>query len=553
MSKVHERESVMEFTFENHGTNTYLVYSVKPEDTVDTMSLGMLTHNKIPGLASTQFAQMDANKFIKYNISARVSVRQFLEGIVNKARLIGVFKGIVTGLLSAEEYMIDPRSVVIDLDYMFVDVSSYQTALICLPLLNVEDTDINLGAMFKNIIFQTQFDQSENCDYIAKLLNYLNRPAQFVLTEFRDILNGIEQGSVVGTGTGMPLERQTPPASAQPTVQPHYVTSAQVVKPATTPVYGSPSGGTSGNKQPLTYGGAPVPPKSAPMVANMVPPVASTMVPPKKTGTDKSQQNQEQKPQEEKISFLYLMQHYNKENAAVYKAQKEARKAANAKGKEKKVKGKGKAMPTEGFGYAVPPQEGPTGGPVSVQSSIPTPTAMSSTVATRPVQPTISQPQPVPAPQAVPQTSGAFQTAQGAGEVYGTVKPQNGMNFGETTVLMGGAVGETTVLGATSGAAPMIAPHLIRRKNNEKVSLNKPVFRIGKEKSYVDYFIGDNTAISRSHANIITRDGQYLVVDTNSTNHTFVNGMMIPSNQEVQINQGDVIRLANEDFEFHLY
>ena len=99
----------------------------------------------------------------------------------------------------------------------------------------------------------------------------------------------------------------------------------------------------------------------------------------------------------------------------------------------------------------------------------------------------------------------------------------------------------------------MIAPHLIRRKNNEKVSLNKPVFRIGKEKSYVDYFIGDNTAISRSHANIITRDGQYLVVDTNSTNHTFVNGMMIPSNQEVQINQGDVIRLANEDFEFHLY
>ena len=77
--------------------------------------------------------------------------------------------------------------------------------------------------------------------------------------------------------------------------------------------------------------------------------------------------------------------------------------------------------------------------------------------------------------------------------------------------------------------------------------------RIGKERSYVDYFIGDNTAISRSHANIITRDGVYFIVDTNSTNHTFVNGTMIQSNVETTITHGDTIRLANEDFEFKLY
>ena len=99
----------------------------------------------------------------------------------------------------------------------------------------------------------------------------------------------------------------------------------------------------------------------------------------------------------------------------------------------------------------------------------------------------------------------------------------------------------------------MIAPHLIRKKNNEKISLNKPVFRVGKERSYVDYFIGDNTAISRSHANFITREGEYFVVDTNSTNHTFVNGTMINSNEEIKINHGDTIRLANEDFDFKLY
>ena len=127
------------------------------------------------------------------------------------------------------------------------------------------------------------------------------------------------------------------------------------------------------------------------------------------------------------------------------------------------------------------------------------------------------------------------------------------MNFGETTVLGGGAtIGETTVLG--SGAPNVqVHPHLIRTKNNERIDISKPVFRIGKERSYVDYFIGDNTAVSRSHANIVSRDGEYFIVDTNSTNHTYVNGGVILSNSETKLSNGTKIRLANEEFEFRLY
>ena len=42
-----------------------------------------------------------------------------------------------------------------------------------------------------------------------------------------------------------------------------------------------------------------------------------------------------------------------------------------------------------------------------------------------------------------------------------------------------------------------IAPYLIRSRNHEEIAVNKPQFRIGKERSYVDYFIGDNPAISK--------------------------------------------------------
>ena len=86
-----------------------------------------------------------------------------------------------------------------------------------------------------------------------------------------------------------------------------------------------------------------------------------------------------------------------------------------------------------------------------------------------------------------------------------------------------------------------------------KLLLISLYLELEKKKSYVDYFVSDNTAVSRSHANIITRDSKYYVMDTNSTNHTYVNGKMIQSNIEVEIENGDKIRFGNEDFEFRMF
>ena len=90
-------------------------------------------------------------------------------------------------------------------------------------------------------------------------------------------------------------------------------------------------------------------------------------------------------------------------------------------------------------------------------------------------------------------------------------------------------------------------------KNKERIPVNKALFRIGKEPTYADYYIGDNSAISRSHANIIARGSEYFIVDTNSTNHTYINDAIIPKNVEAKISHGDKVRLANEEFEFRFF
>ena len=94
-------------------------------------------------------------------------------------------------------------------------------------------------------------------------------------------------------------------------------------------------------------------------------------------------------------------------------------------------------------------------------------------------------------------------------------------------------------------------PRLHREINNEDIIINKPVFRLGKEKSYVDYFISENNTISRSHADIVTRCGNYFIIDLNSKNKTYVNGEKLSPQSETAIRNGDCIRLSNEEFIFY--
>ena len=63
-------------------------------------------------------------------------------------------------------------------DYIFTDVSTCETELVCLPVINVGINN-DLLSFFKNIVFSIQFDQTENCDHVAKIINFLSCPSKF--------------------------------------------------------------------------------------------------------------------------------------------------------------------------------------------------------------------------------------------------------------------------------------------------------------------------------------------------------------------------------------
>lgn len=562
------------FTYENQGTNTYLVYSVEQDDIVDSLGLGMLTNNRIPGIASTIFIQMDEKKFIKYNVSAKVSVKQFFASPVNQKRLLGVFNGIVNAMMAAEEYMLDPRDILLDTEYIFTDVSTCETVMICLPVEGYKSGEKNLSSFFKNIMFSTAFDQTENCDYVAKIINYLNSAPTFSLVEFKNVLNDIKKESgLTGNTANQPRTVVLPSALSEASLVKMQQTNNSVNNQKSSVQMGN-------NNQPISGHGmvvTPVQPKS-----NVVQPSANI-----KNSSNMQIDGQNNEPKKT-ITMFELLSHYNKENAALYKAQKNAKKAQKQQKKNPSannvpnnnfsVPGQtpklqnpsgtnfavpGQVPPGPGNNFAIPGQVAPLpASKVNIQQETPKQVAMPVGGAQKGmVQPGIQPNMAQPGIQSNMAQPGMQPNMVQPGMQPNMVQPgmqpnmmnQAPVNFGETSVLGSNTIGQTTVLNSAQLGAPVMKPYLVRKKNDEKIMIDKPVFRIGKEKSYVDYFISDNTAISRSHANIISRENEYYIIDTNSTNHTYINGTMIGSNSEMKLTNGDKVRLANEEFEFKFF
>ena len=515
-----------QFTYENQGEKSFLVYSVQPSDIIDSVNMGMMSNNKIPGIAPAGFTQMNADRFVKYDISSRIAVAELLSRPVKKKCFLSIFSGIAEGVLSAQDYMLDPAALVLDPAYIYSDVSGENLQMICLPVaVNAPQPDLH--AFFKNIVFNIQCDPAESGDYFIRIVNYLNTET-FSLQSFKKLLKSLSAPAPAQPAPAAPASR--PAAAPRPAV------------PGQAPQPAAPAPGAQ-RPAPVQQKAAARPAPAQPRPAAKPQPAAPASgkpVSPVPAGNPAAQ------PAEKEISLFGLLRHYDKETAAAYKAQQSAKKAAaEPKQPAKKTKAaapSGFAIPGQPSGVAQAPQR-----PAAPARPAAQPAPAQQRPAVQAARPAVS-PQPVPAP--VSQRPGspapAAQPSAQAPSYTGSLKS----NFGETIMLGGGGIGETITIIEPQKAAAILSPHLVRMKSNERIPISNASFRLGREPGFADYCISDNNSVGRSHACIITRGEQYFVVDTNSRNHTYVNGEMIPSNVEVEIKHGDTISLANEAFQF---
>ena len=132
------------------------------------------------------------------------------------------------------------------------------------------------------------------------------------------------------------------------------------------------------------------------------------------------------------------------------------------------------------------------------------------------------------------------------------------LDFGDTVMEEAGGAyedGATVILneGADSDDTRRLPEALIvRLRTKETIVVDKEEFQIGREPSKVDYCVSDNNAIGREHATILIRGEKAYLVDNHSTNHTYLNGNRIQSGKEFEIQDGDKLKFADEEYEFHM-
>lgn len=103
-----------------------------------------------------------------------------------------------------------------------------------------------------------------------------------------------------------------------------------------------------------------------------------------------------------------------------------------------------------------------------------------------------------------------------------------------------------TPVTTSSGLLRIIA---MNAPSRVEITVDKDEFIIGKKPELCDGVVSFNKMISRSHCKICKRGSQYTITDLQSANGTYVNKVRLQPNQSVLINNGDIIRLANSDFQ----
>ena len=602
---VKERTHMQGFTYENQGQNTYLVYQFDDRP-IDTMALGMLTNNKIKGFAPAIYTEIDNQKFIKYNVSSHVTLSKLFMGDVRKMRLLKTFVNIVDAMQMLDAYMLDRRTIMLDRDYIYVDASTSDVSMICVPVVD-EFAPIDEREFFKNIIFSVSFAANENGDYVARILAYLNSVELFQLQDFKKMLEGLmsEQPAVgmqnVQPAMGAPYMQNNPyqqtpagaPAQPQmnmkpavmqqpvPPVQPQNRPTDIGQEPAIQNVYVS-SGASAKDiklakreemlkqqeeeraremaKNPIAPEnvdmGFAVPGMSTNQYASK-PKAAAPAVPAKKTSKGKKNSGSS----EDDISLFYLMQHYSKENKEKYKAAKERKKSGNT-ATEAPVAKKQASVIKPMAASAV--QQPPVSNPYQAAPAQPQAPVMNNPYQAAPVQPqapAMANPyQAAPAQPQAPAMNSPYQTApaQPQAPVMNNPYPapqmpaMGGMqdDYDQTTLIKN--TGNTDDAGTTVlNAATKVErhPYLYQVKNGRKIYLDKKTNRIGKNREVVDICIDGNPAISRCHAIFYRVDDACYIEDLNSTNGTFVDDQQITSNCKTMVRVGSRVKLGDEEFE----
>ena len=507
------------FSYESNGMYVSLIYRISEGEVITEFDNGMLMNNTIKGINGYTYEKGKDTERLIYNISKGVKLSVLRHSRLNISQVLSVLEGISLALSEGNKYMLSEANFVLNEEYIFVDMNTYEVTLIYVPTNGFSNQ--GFAAYMKESIVNGIFDIGVNSSVPMEILRYLNSNPYASVEDIQTFLHS-QQSKLLGS-----LHNENNQSvSSQQNAAYNGVAAGNIQMPNnSSPVYrqsGSqqPQQIFQGNQQQSTGAADKQPVPFYPAHSNQSIPQNNSL-----PATDKGK--------ETKSGFF----------------------GSKKKKNEKQPQTQGKNTNSSFGNMNIP------GMAIGVPGNSNSPSA--------PAAPSAQQYPKRPDTAKQNKGSGGFfskkKDSQAAPQPFGGgVAPANPQmqqspayqpNINNQNPYMNMEIEQ-------SDKTVFINPDMLNAQNEknaylmsvtgQKTLISKSEFLIGRMSNSVpqkDFSI-KNQNVGRIHALITKKNGQYFITDMTSLNGTFVNNQRIGSNIEIEIKNGDLIKFANEAFKF---
>ncbi|MDO5155650.1 MAG: FHA domain-containing protein [Eubacteriales bacterium] len=484
----------------------FLTYNIDNDSGLDEEVLDFIEEEEPKGIVPVIYEEGDEYDTFSYNITDKIHLSDLSLQEINAEMALNIIHSLLLALIDMSEYRIPLSYLVLNRNYIYVD-SDYNIEFICIPLEDMQE-NMDINVFLRGFLANIRYDLSEDCQYVAKLLTYVNNTAMFnmrnMVTLIEELMDDMNVEIKVDDSNEIYVDYQEveeeEAATTEETVEEDSVADMDISADFETPkatedvftmeeseeVFEEPQEEVSDSIEEAD---------------------ATDDVAEKESESEEEQQPEETVTDEEKTAKKTTFK--TKEAAGVtgvvleddfdqFLAQKEHENhIAQFEESGIKIKKSVKVNRADVMKSAHDEE--------------------------KPVEEDIEEKEEVTA-------------VEEEVEVDTSILTQSP----EMTGILNDPL------------APKANPYLVRTNTEERIMITKQNFMIGKATMGVDYTIRGNGAISRKHAVIICKDGIYYIKDNKSTNHTYVNNKQVGDGQNELLPHDCKIVLGDEEFTFKL-
>lgn len=537
------------FKVRNIGSEKYLSYILNDDCEFDEELLDYLEENKIPELIDIIYEEDDENDYLTYNVTGRTTVDALLSNTVNAEKILGIVRGVASGIVNLRDLGIPASYVILHKGFTYVNPVTYDVGMLCVPV----EADANINAEFrtfvKDILTSVKYDDSEDCNYVARLLNLLN-------TDKFTVRNFYSQLAELMESAGMQVEEKFLDIDGDISVSQSTVDTSPDTSMDDLPEYKDVSFGEDDGSE-----------EEDDTVAD----VDSLF---KDLTFDDSEKQEEGKSVSDGIDMSVfddsVFDDLETENVDDDSDYTEALTSDVEVPEPQEPKTQSSltevAQTTDGvMEVELERQEEQIPVLISTDEVMDNPPVVKNIKINRAKiiqkavvdaeESRIDNPtEQITAPQYM--NGEAVEPETNMDPVTSKVETEEKKGTGSTVELTGGMNvvkdSDSEVAAAVSKGVPKAMPYIVRVNTGERVMINKAVFKIGKAGRGVDYHVGGNGAISKVHIIIYQREDGCYLKDNKTTNGTYLNGQRLDDNGEMKLSNDAMISIGGEDFIFKL-